>query len=222
MRLNHSRNQRVVGVATSVLVALLWILQARTASAQDLPAPEESIRDSVMETRALLLAAFPEAQRQGLSWRITETADGFVIEARPSVNLMSRAAAPVLLSAAVKADENDRVMELRTGGPLIASVRQKVATLAGRSSAEVETALRAANATLLPSDQASDAKVVGGGLKHALRATVMAVNFDLTAPETGADAVAWTVELERGGEEGGNLRASVDPIEGRLLSLIRR
>jgi hypothetical protein len=63
--------------------------------------------------------------------------------------------------------------------------------------------------------------VVPAGVKRALGATILGVSFQLGRSDAPADAIAWVVDIDRAGGAG-SFKASFDPVEGRLLSVIRR
>jgi hypothetical protein len=198
------------------------LLLAGRAAAQD---RRVSIPVSVREAQGVLVAAYPELREGRLAWRIESTPTGVVVEAREAVmptDATASRTAP-LVAAAVTVDEQGRLQALQAGGTLIERARQQSAGVATRSR-DVDADLKALGAKFPPGDPAARDSLVPLGLQHQLgaptrRETSFRAEGTADAPQ---DALTWRVELESGEAVPRQYTLVFEPVEGRLLSLVRR
>ncbi len=117
--------------ATRVLLALGISAGAMTtiASAQEPPVLREA--PGVEDVRQLLIASYPELREGRVSWRVTTTATGLLVEAHrvetPFAPLPDATAALVTGTAVV--DQEGHLESLLAGGTILEAVRTKAAAL---------------------------------------------------------------------------------------------
>jgi len=183
-------------------------------------APRRDESPLVREAQALLLAAYPELRDGRVSWRVDTTTNGLVLDAHriTSPEQILAASSMPLVGARVVADERGALQALRARGTLIDEARQR---LAGASSTarSAEDILTAADAKYAPSNEGALATLVPAGVASALRATVRDRTFRETVADAAEEALTWRVELDTA-DHGYTL--VVEPVEGRLLSVVRR
>jgi hypothetical protein len=193
----HTR--RVVGGA------LLLIATATPALGQD---RRPAVPALVREAQELLIAAYPELREGRLSWRIVPTESGVTVDARVQTSPFEEAHSAPLVAATVVTDEHGRIQELHADGALIAAARAK-----------------AANPTtqprFAPDDPAAVEGLVPAGLQARLQApTLRARSFTGDGSQDGAPA--WQVDVESNDPVPQRFTLAFEPVEGRLLSVVRR
>jgi hypothetical protein len=187
---------------TRATVGALLLAAAMNAHAQD---ARPQVPAVVLEVQELLVAAYPELRAGRLSWRVTPTATGVVVEARPAPVTFDEAPGDALVVATVVHDEQGRLQELRSEGRLIAAAR---ANVAGR-------------AKYPPDDPDALATLLPAGLQARLGApTVRERRF--RADGSVDEAQTWHVELEPADGAPYRYVLVIEPVEGRLLSVVRR
>lgn len=198
---------------------MVGVVVATTA----LTAQERGVRVPavVREAQGVLVAAYPELRERRVTWRITTTATGVVVEARHPVMAFEDliTTAPVV-AATIGADEQGRLAMLQAGGTLVESARQKAAT----RSRDVDADLRAVGAKFLPSDVAARETLVPPGMSQQLGARlVREPTFRAEGPvEAPQAARTWRVQLETDDPAGRLYTLVFEPVDGRLLSVVRR
>ncbi len=202
-----------------------WALAMSVLAA--VAAPQErgaSIPQSVREAQGVLIAAFPELREGRVAWRIVSTPTGVEVEARQPVTPFEdlTPTAP-LVAATVTVDEEGQLQALQVRGTLIDSARQKGAGAGGRSR-DVDADLKAVGAKFPPGDAGTAAEMVPLGVQEQLGAhTVRETTFRIEAPaDAPQDALTWRVELETGDAARRSYTLLFEPVEGRLLSVVRR
>jgi hypothetical protein len=202
--------------------ALAMSVLAGVAAAQERGV---AIPPSVRETQGVLIAAFPELREGRVSWRIVTTAAGVEVEARQPLTPLDVSAMQTtpLVAATVTVDEEGKLQALQARGRLIDRARQKSAG-AGERSRDVDADLKAVGAKFPPGDTATAAALVPLGLQQQLGApTVRETTFRAEAPaDAPQDALTWRVELETGDAARRPYTLLFEPVEGRLLSVVRR
>jgi hypothetical protein len=185
--------------------ALLMTASATTAFAQD---RRPAVPALVREAQELLIAAYPELREGRLSWRIVPTESGVAVEARAQTSPFEETSAAPLVAATVVADEHGRMQELRTEGALIAAARAK----GSNPTTEPQFA---------PDDPAAVETLVPAGLQARLQApTLRARSF--TGDGSQGEAPAWQVDVESTDLVPLRYTLAFEPVEGRLLSVVRR
>jgi hypothetical protein len=184
---------------------LLVIATATNALAQD---RRPAVPAIVREAQELLIAAYPELREGRLSWRIAPTESGVVVEARPQASPFEETLGAPLVAAVVRADEHGRVQELHADGALIVAVRQKAR----------DPRIRA---RFSPDDPATVESLVPEGLLARLSApTLRARSF--ADDRSQGEALAWQVDVESTDLAPLRYTLAFEPVEGRLLSVVRR
>jgi hypothetical protein len=176
---------------------------------------------AVRETQGVLIAAFPELREGRVAWRITTTATGVEVEARqPGTPFADQTTTAPVVAAMVSIDEQGRLAALAARGTLIDDARQKAAPRSG----DVDADLAAVGAKFPPSDAAAREVLVPVGLPRALgAATVRETTFRAEGTvEAPQDARTWRVELETDDADRRPYTLVFEPVEGRLLSVVRR
>ena len=186
----------------------LLVLASAAPSAQT-PTPRVPVPAVVHETQALLIAAYPELRKERVAWRVATISGGAIVEARYRAEPFDAAPSPPLVAATVAADEHGRVQELRASGTLIDAARQP-RTLRG--------AVRVKFAPDTP--EALDALVPEGISARLGAPRVRARTF--IAEGTPDEAQTWRVEIESTDVVPQRYTLVFEPVEGRLLSVVRR
>jgi hypothetical protein len=183
-----------------------------------------SLPPAVREAQGVLIAAYPELREGRIAWRIESTPTGSVVEARRAVPPLEASANQTtpLVAATVTVDEEGRLQALDASGTLIERVRQQ-RPRAGRSRA-ADTDLRALGARFPPEDLEAAEGLVPPGLQQQLgartrRETSFRTEGTVDAPQ---DALTWRVELDTDGTVPHRYTLVFEPVEGRLLSVVRR
>ena len=183
-----------------------------------------SLPPAVREAQGVLIAAYPELREGRIAWRIESTPTGAVVEARRAAAPLEMAASQTapLVAAIVTVDEEGRLQALEASGTLIEGVRQTAAGVV-RSRA-VDTDLRALGARFPPGDLEAAEGLVPPGLQQQLgartrRETSFRAEGTVDAPQ---DALTWRVELDTDGTVSHRYTLVFEPVEGRLLSVVRR
>ena len=182
-----------------------------------------AIPASVREAQGVLIAAYPELREGRVAWRITTTATGVEVEARQPLTPLDVSASQTapLVAATVTVNEQGQLQALQARGTLIESARQKSA---GARSSDVDRDLQAVGAKFPPGDLAARESLVPPGLQRQLgalsvRETSFRAQGTVEAPQ---DALTWRVELETDVPNGRPYTLVFEPVEGRLLSVVRR
>jgi hypothetical protein len=180
----------------------------------------------VEATRQVLLAAYPELREGRVAWRVTPTEHGIVVEAHqielPFVPLPPDASP--LVSGTAVVDEQGSLQSLRAGGTLLTVVRQKALALSARRPRDLTAALKGEKAKFAPDDGDKAAALVPSGVQTVLGGdTVRGQTFRSEAPpDHFAEALTWQVELEKHDSATNVFTLVFEPIEGRLMSVVRR
>jgi hypothetical protein len=185
--------------------ALLMSATATPAFAQD---RRPAVPALVREAQELLIAAYPELREGRLSWRILPIESGVAVEVRAQTSPFEEPSSAPLVAATVVADEHGRVQELHADGALIAVARQKALNPAVRPK-------------FAPDDPAAVEGLVPAGLQARLQApTLRARSFTGDGSQDGAPA--WHVDVESNDPVPERYTLAFEPVEGRLLSVVRR
>ena len=175
----------------------------------------------VRETQGVLTAAYPELRTQPVTWSIEATPARLDAAARAAVAPLPGAtvSAP-LVAATVTVDERGELTALVARGTLLDAARQKGAPLSRDAARDLE----ATGAKFAPGDVSVSDRLVPIGVKEQLRArTVRDASFRTDAPaDAPDDARTWRVELETDDALRRSYTLVFEPIEGRLLSVVRR
>jgi hypothetical protein len=177
----------------------------------------------VREAQGVLVAAYPELREGRVTWRLATTATGVEVEARqprtPSEDVTTMAP---LVVATVTVDVEGRLAMLGARGSLIDVALQKSA---GARSSDADADLRAVGAKFPPGAPAAAVDtLVPPGVREVLgarlvRETMFRADGTADAPQ---DARTWRVELETDDPTGRPYTLVFEPVEGRLLSVVRR
>lgn len=214
-------------LATRVLLALgiSACATATTAWAQEAPNVREA--PGVEDVRQLLVAAYPELLEGRVSWRVTTTATGLVVEAHrvelPFAPLPPMTAALVTGTAVV--DQDGRLESLTAGGTVLDSLRQKAAALTTRGRQGVDEVLKREGAKFAPdTPEEETAKLVPAGVRTVLKTPVARAHTFRSdpPPDRAKEALTWQIELEGGDASAAAFTVVFEPIEGRLMSVVRR
>jgi hypothetical protein len=197
---------------------------AMPAGAQEPPALREA--PVVEETRQLLLAAYPELTEGRIAWRVTTTPTGVVVEAHrvetPFATLLPDALA--LVSGTVLVDDHGRLQSLSAGGSVLDALRRKATAVAARQPRDVDEALKGEGAKYAPSVGEKASALAPAGVKQLLRTSVVRAQMFQTdpPPDRVNEGLTWQVELEGAEPAPPSFIAVFEPIEGRLMSVVRR
>jgi hypothetical protein len=190
----------------------------------------------------VLLSVFPELRDHRIDWRIDGSGTTLVLEARIAVPPLADAVAttnaqpedaqrlaqeqaapltPPLLRALVERDVDGRLVSLQTEGDLARPAAFRAAQVAGRPL----EALAAAGAQYRPDVSAGSTELVPPQLAHLLgSADVPPARFAHTAP-ADPENLTWQVVLHANATTKGQAHTYIlvfEPVQGRLLSLVRR
>ena len=179
-----------------------------------------SVPAAAREAQALLVAANPELATRRITWHVAPTATGLDLEAREAVSAATVSTAPALVAATVTLDDRGRLQALAARGTLIDAARRQ----AGARSRDADADLKAVQAKYPPSEAAAVDALVGAGVRAVLgarlvRETTFRAEGTADAPQ---DARTWRVELETDDPAGRPYTLVFEPVEGRLLSVVRR
>lgn len=197
-----------------------WLVLALTApiGAQDGPA-QETLPAAVREAQAVLLAAYPELAAARIAWRSTATDDGFELAAHAAIEpFEDPGEVPALVATRGRVDLDGRLQALAIEGAL--SGRARLRALQQRATEEpAAEVVRGAGGRFVPGDTVAASALLGATLARAAGGTRVAdVTFDsVGAPDV--EALTWRVEVD--GPDGRRVLV-FEPIEGRLLGLVRR
>lgn len=201
-----SRWRSAVGVA-------LLILGGSVPSAAQ--APREGVAQAVRTTHGLMIAAFPDLSEEPLTWRVQLTESGHIVDARPAVALGNDAnALPVRLRATVTVSARGQVETAQFSGALIEAARS--------GSLPMQRHGESSPGRFAPDDPTTPTRLVSEGVRRQLgMTTVVTTRYREEAPlDAPAEAQTWRVELDD--PLGGGLVLVFEPLEGRLLSVVRR
>jgi hypothetical protein len=175
----------------------------------------------VREAQGVLVAAYPELRQGPVRWQIEATDAGVVLTARPATTPFESVArdAPALVAATATVDSEGRVQALEARGTLLEAARQRAAAVAGAG--DVAEALTAVGAKYAPGD-ARVATLLPVGLQQRLGAGVVRETTFRAESEVLAEALTWRVELDTTGAVPQRYTLVFEPIDGRLMSLVRR
>jgi hypothetical protein len=224
-RIVHCKRMTMKRPATVTLVALSIGMLMSAVAVLTQERSQEEVKP-VAEARQLLLAAYPELREGRVDWRLKTTPDGPVIEARRVEGAFDRDLGRrlALVSGAVTIDENGDLQSLVAGGSLLDAVRRRAEKIAAMQPGDVSGALKADGARHSPDDAASAATLVPPGVKAVL-ATPIAHEalFEAGAsPSRQEEKLTWQVDVESTGPAAKRFTIVIEPIEGRLVSIIRR
>ncbi len=182
--------------------------------------PRPSVPSHLREVQAVLVAAYPELREGRIAWRVESTEAGLVVEARVgSTALEVPAPTPAMLAATVVVDEQGRLQEMRARGTLIASARAKTPTM-GMSKGRGADFAAGVRAKYPPDDSEALETLLPSGLAVILGATSVGERtFREVVEDAPEDAQTWHVELKTPAFRYGLV---FEPVEGRLLSVVRR
>jgi hypothetical protein len=197
--------------------------------------PEASVAQRV------LLAAYPELRDRRIDWHVDGAGPALVLEARAAVSPLAAVSsgstaiadasaspdawtiptAPPLVRAVVELDAEGALVALHADGALARPAAWTALQAALSPSAD---ALRAAGAKFPPDDPAGPVGLVPAGVVQVLGATdVTTPTFTTAAAPGEADALTWHVALSGGVMDALHTYTLVfEPLEGRLLSVVRR
>ena len=205
-------------VLTGVVAAVLS--GAVSAPAQDVT----SLSPPVLEAQGLLIAAYPELREGRITWRVDATAERVVVEARRAtspLDIAATSAAPALVSAAIAIDERGQLVTLEAGGTLLATARRKAAGAARQRDAS--DALKRGGAKYAPDSDASTLdSLVPAGLQRKLGTTAVRETEFRATSESLSEALTWRVEVESAETVPRRYTLAFEPVEGRLVSVVRR
>jgi len=186
--------------------ALMGLLLCIAASAGTQAQERRPVPAVVREAQELLIAAYPELREGRLTWRIVPTATGVVVEVRPQTVPVETTPSVALVAATVEADQQGRVRELRADGALIAAARLKAANPTTR-------------AKFAPDDPVAIETLVPAGLHTRLSAPTLR---ERTFIADGDEPQTWRVDVESTETVPQRYTLVFEPVEGRLLSVVRR
>jgi hypothetical protein len=195
-----------------------------TASAQEPPVLREA--PGVEDVRQLLIASYPELREGRVNWRVTTTAAGLLVEAHrvetPFAPLPDATAALVTGTAVV--DQEGQLESLLAGGTVLEAVRMKAATLAARRPRDVDQALKGARAKFAPSDDEKAATLVPPGVQAVLKTSkTRGQTFRADPPpDKVKEGLTWELEVEGAAVGAAAFTLVFEPLEGRLMSVVRR
>jgi hypothetical protein len=213
MTSNLKRTTMVCALAASVL------LTGRvTAQRQSIPPADR-------EAQAVLIAAYPELREGRFAWRLEATSTGAVLEAREAVTPVDVSASQTAptIAATVTVDAEGRLADVQVRGTLLDRARSRSAG-AGTGARDVEGDLRAIGAKFPPGEPTVTDGLVPAGLQRHLAAhLVRETRFRAEAPANAPqDALTWQVELETDDRAARPYTLVFEPVEGRLVSVVRR
>jgi hypothetical protein len=208
------------------IVVVLSIMALMNAA--DVLTQERKVEEAkpVADARQLLLAAYPEVREGRVDWRFKTTETGFVVEARrieaPFDRTLGRR--PALVSGALTLDENGDLQSLVAGGTLLDLVREKAEKIAATRAGDISGALKADGAKYSPDDPGSAANLIPPGIKTVLATPIVREGvFRSEAPsDRESEKLTWQVDVESASPAGKAFSIVLEPIEGRLMSIVRR
>jgi hypothetical protein len=179
-----------------------------------------AVPDRVRQAQAIVAAANVELREEPVTWAVEATEAGLTLAARRAVSpLPPRDTSAPLVTADVTLDARGELLALQVRGTLLEVVRQKVAD-GTRPTAEV---LAAARAKYPPSDSAAADSVVPDGVVTALGGRRTGdVQFREQAPEAPSEARTWRAALDGPDVSTPGYTVVIEPVEGRLVSVVRR
>ena len=193
-----------------------------SATAQEPAVPE--LPAAVREAQAVLLAAYPELRSTAIAWRATDTEDGFVLAAHAArAPFEDPTEQPALVATRATRDLDGGLASLDLDGELTG--RARLSTLQTRAATEpAATVVRDAGGRFVPGDVVTASALVPEALARATGSgSATDVQFGVLA-EPGADAFTWRVTLAPDATT--DRRTSTvlvfEPVEGRLIALVRR
>jgi hypothetical protein len=188
-------------------------------------------------TQQVLLATYPELRDRPIAWRLTGRDRTLVVEAREAVPPVlaaspatdgataGRLAAPVagadapLVRAVVELDDDGGLLAVRTDGRL----PRPAALLAAQASASPVDALQSIETALPPADSSTPGAIVSARLAGVLGATTVQPGVFRAQAVGSEEPLTWLVDMESSAS--GTARfytLTFEPVEGRLLAVVRR
>ncbi len=209
-----------IGVVVVALMASVATARAQEAPGPDRPVPE--LPAAVREAQAVVLAAYPELRTAAIAWRTTTTGEGFVLTAHAAPDPFAPFPdTPPLVDTRVALDLDGRVQTLAMAGELTG--RARLRTLQARAATEPAAAVvREAGGRYVPGDQVSASALASPALVRAGGSGAVADLLFSVVEEPGADALTWRVELEGATRTAPRTVLVFEPVEGRLIGLVRR
>jgi hypothetical protein len=228
------RMTRHRGVGVGLAVVLIGLGGVPAAGQGARRAAERPLPPGARLTQQILLASYPELRDQGIAWRITGQGAALVVEARAAVPPLATTDArarpgpteplaagsePPLVRALTEVDGDGVLVAVRLDGTL----SRPAALLAARAAAAPIEALAAVDARFRPDDPAAADRLVSTRLTGVLAASRVAPGIFQAVPTDSAEALTWLVDVDRptdGTVQGYAL--TFEPVEGRLLAVVRR
>ena len=204
-----------MGVVVVALAGTITAVAAQEPMAPELPA-------AVREAQAVVLAAYPELRGAAVAWRQTETGDGFVLAAHAArAPFEDPTEQPALVETRATRDLDGRLESLALGGELTG--RSRLQALQQRSATDpAASVVREAGGRFVPGDAVAASALVPEALARATgNGTATDVQFGVLE-EPGVDALTWRVELQDASRAAQRTVLVFEPIEGRLVGLVRR
>ena len=182
------------------------LMALAVAASADGQVTRRAVPALVREAQELLIAAYPELREGRVAWQIAPTETGVAVEARAQIGPFEATPTAPLVAAIVDADEEGRVRALRADGALIAAARQRLADPTTR-------------ARFAPDDPTAVETLVPAGLQARLGAPTLRAR---TFAADGDEPQTWRVDLESTETVPQRYTLVFEPVEGRLLSVVRR
>ncbi len=207
----------------ALMLAISASLLPASVRAQEPPVREAA---GVEDVRQLLIAAYPEVREGRVNWRVTTTAAGLLVEAHriesPFTPLPP--ATDALVSGTAVVDQSGHIESLTAGGTVLSALRTKAAALLTRRPRDVGDALAGEGAKYPPGDGAKVSSLVPVGVQTVLKTSVArAQTFRADPPPNkGSEALTWQLEVEGADAAASAFTLVFEPIEGRLMSVVRR
>ena len=196
-----------------MLLLLLSSVPSEAQTLREAQAPRDGVAEAVRATQGLMVAAFPDLNEESLTWRVQVTESGHVIDAQPAVPLGGdTSTTPVRLRATVTLTDRGQLETAQFSGTLIEAVR---------SGSPAHRGDAGTSARFAPDDPTTPTRLVSAGVRQQLgMASVATSRYRDQAPEAPSEAHTWRVELDDA--TGGGVTLVLEPVEGRLLSVVRR
>jgi hypothetical protein len=231
--------QRIAGAL--VVMALASVRVQAQGPERPIEPPRQSPPPEWSVAQRVLLAAYPELRDRRIDWHVDGTGPALVLEAREAVSPLAGVSsgstaiadasaspdagaappAPPLVRAVVALDTEGALVALHVDGAL---ARPPAWTALQVAPTPTPDALRAAGAKFPPDDPAGPSGLVPVGVVQVLGATDVATPTFKTAAVPGeADALTWQVGLTGAATDPLHTYTLMfEPLEGRLLSVVRR
>jgi hypothetical protein len=189
-----------------------------TTAAQDPPAAPP---DAMREAKAVLLASYPELGASRIDWRATASGDTFMLQAHAAT--VPFAPVPIevepLVSTSGVVNPDGTLRSMAIDGALSGRGRLQALQARAAKGEPVGALVRGAGGRFVPGDATSDPGLVPGALARAARVhRTRDVTFTLLEDADGA-GLTWRAEVD---VPGGRQTLVFEPVEGRLIGLVRR